>query len=40
VRRGVLADRREADGSSRSPGTSEAAIRNQFAAWLQYMNGG
>jgi phenylpropionate dioxygenase-like ring-hydroxylating dioxygenase large terminal subunit len=39
VRRGVLADRREADGSIRSPGTSEAAIRNQFAAWLQYMNG-
>jgi phenylpropionate dioxygenase-like ring-hydroxylating dioxygenase large terminal subunit len=39
VRRGVLADRREADGSVRSPGTSEAAIRNQFAAWLQYMNG-
>src|SRR5688572_4158902 len=39
VRRGVLADRREPDGSLRSPGTSEAAIRNQFAAWLQYMNG-
>jgi phenylpropionate dioxygenase-like ring-hydroxylating dioxygenase large terminal subunit len=39
VRRGLLADRREADGSIRSPGTSEAAIRNQFAAWLQYMNG-
>jgi hypothetical protein len=37
VRRGVLADERQPDGSQRSPGTSEAAIRNQFAAWKQYM---
>jgi phenylpropionate dioxygenase-like ring-hydroxylating dioxygenase large terminal subunit len=38
VRRGLLADQRQADGSQRSPGTSEAAIRNQFAAWKQYMS--
>jgi phenylpropionate dioxygenase-like ring-hydroxylating dioxygenase large terminal subunit len=38
VRRGVLADERQADGSQRSPGTSEAAIRNQFAAWNRYMS--
>lgn len=37
VRRGVLADRREGDGSIRSPGTSELAIRNQFEAWRGYM---
>ena len=37
VRRGVLADERQADDSQRSPGTSEAAIRNQFAAWQRYM---
>jgi phenylpropionate dioxygenase-like ring-hydroxylating dioxygenase large terminal subunit len=37
VRRGVLADRREPDGSIRSRGTSELAIRNQFAAWKSYM---
>jgi phenylpropionate dioxygenase-like ring-hydroxylating dioxygenase large terminal subunit len=37
VRRGVLADRREGDGSVRSPGTSELAIRNQFEAWRGYM---
>ena len=37
VRRGVLADRRQADGSTLGGGTSELAIRNQFAAWLQYM---
>src|SRR5204863_3086643 len=33
MRRGVLADERQADGSLRTPGTSEAAMRNQFAAW-------
>ncbi|HZQ73082.1 MAG TPA: SRPBCC family protein [Burkholderiales bacterium] len=32
MRRGVLADERGAAGC-RSPGTSEAAVRNQFAAW-------
>lgn len=37
LRRGVLADRREADGSMRSAGTSELAIRNQLAAWQKYM---
>lgn len=37
VRRGVLAERREPDGSIRSVGTSEMAIRNQFAAWKSYM---
>jgi len=37
VRRGVLGDRRQADGSTLGSGTSELAVRNQFAAWLQYM---
>lgn len=37
VRRGVVADRRQADGSTLGSGTSELAIRNQFAAWLQAM---
>ena len=35
VRRGVLADRRQADGSTLGGGTSELAIRNQFEAWLE-----
>ena len=38
VRRGVLADRREADNSVRSGGTSELPIRNQFEAWKQHMS--
>lgn len=38
VRRGALADRRQADGSTLGTGTSELAIRHQFAAWLQYMS--
>jgi phenylpropionate dioxygenase-like ring-hydroxylating dioxygenase large terminal subunit len=37
MRRGALADRRQADGSTQGSGTSELAIRNQFAAWQQYM---
>jgi phenylpropionate dioxygenase-like ring-hydroxylating dioxygenase large terminal subunit len=37
VRRGALADQRQADGSTRGAGTSELAIRNQFEAWKQYM---
>ena len=37
LRRGVLGDRRQADGSTLGSGTSELAIRNQFAAWAQYM---
>ena len=37
VRRGVLADRRQADGSILGAGTSELAIRHQFATWMSYM---
>ena len=37
MRRGVLADQRAADGACRSPGTSEAAMRNQFEAWKRYL---
>jgi len=37
VRRGVLSDRRQADGSTLGGGTSELAIRNQFEAWLRHM---
>jgi phenylpropionate dioxygenase-like ring-hydroxylating dioxygenase large terminal subunit len=37
MRRGVLSDRREADGSSVSHGTSELPIRHQFEAWKQWM---
>ena len=37
VRRGVLADERRPDGSWRSPGTSEIAIRNQFETWKRYL---
>ena len=32
-----LADRGQPDGSMLGSGTSELAIRNQFAAWLQAM---
>ena len=38
VRRGVLVDESQADGSRRSPGTSEVAIRNQFDTWKRYMH--
>jgi hypothetical protein len=38
IRRGAAADRREADGSTTSPGTSEVAIRTQFAAWRRCMS--
>lgn len=37
VRRGVLADARQPDGSIVGPGTSELAIRNQLQAWKSYM---
>ena len=37
LRRGVLSDRRQADGSTLGGGTSELAIRNQFEAWLRHM---
>ena len=37
VRRGALGDRRQADGSTLGGGTSELAVRNQFAAWMRYM---
>ena len=38
VRRGVLADQRQADGSIVSRGTSEMPIRNQFDAWKAWMS--
>jgi phenylpropionate dioxygenase-like ring-hydroxylating dioxygenase large terminal subunit len=38
IRRGAAADRREPDGSTTSPGTSEVAIRTQFAAWRRRMS--
>ena len=37
IRRGVLGDARQADGSVLGAGTSELAIRNQFEAWTRYM---
>jgi hypothetical protein len=37
VRRGVLTDARQPDGSIVGPGTSELAIRNQLEAWKSYM---
>ena len=37
MRRGVLADERSVDGTCRSPGTSEAAVRNQFETWKRYL---
>ena len=37
VRRGVLTDARQSDGSTIGPGTSELAIRNQFEAWKSYL---
>jgi len=38
VRRGVLSDVRQDDGSIHGPGTSELAIRNQFEAWKRCMS--
>jgi phenylpropionate dioxygenase-like ring-hydroxylating dioxygenase large terminal subunit len=37
MRRGVLADRRHADGSIVSAGTSELPIRHQFETWKAWM---
>ena len=37
MRRGVLADRSQADGSIVSGGTSELPIRHQFATWKAWM---
>ena len=37
MRRGVLADARQPDGSTVAPGTSELAVRHQFEAWKGYM---
>ncbi|HET7672364.1 MAG TPA: SRPBCC family protein [Burkholderiales bacterium] len=37
MRRGVLTDRRQADGSVVSSGTSELPVRHQFAAWKSWM---
>jgi hypothetical protein len=37
VSRGFAEDRERADDHVRVPATSEAYIRNQFAAWAGYM---
>ena len=37
-RRGALGDRGQPDGSTLGSGTSELAIRHQFAAWQRYMS--
>src|SRR5262245_54228686 len=37
MRRGVLSDQRQADGSVVSAGTSELPIRHQFATWQRWM---
>ena len=37
MRRGVLADRREPDGSVVAPGTSEMAMRHQYETWQAWM---
>jgi phenylpropionate dioxygenase-like ring-hydroxylating dioxygenase large terminal subunit len=37
MRRGVLADRRQADGSMVSAGTSELPMRHQFETWKAWM---
>jgi phenylpropionate dioxygenase-like ring-hydroxylating dioxygenase large terminal subunit len=37
MRRGVLSDERRADGSIVASGTSELAVRHQFAAWKRWM---
>jgi hypothetical protein len=37
MRRGALSDKRQADGSIVSGGTSELPVRNQFAAWQRWM---
>lgn len=38
MRRGVLTDRREADGSIVASGTSELPVRHQFEAWKAWMS--
>jgi len=37
MRRGVLSDRKQADGSVIAPGTSELPLRHQFEAWKTWM---
>ena len=37
MRRGILGDRRQADGSVVAEGTSELPVRHQFAAWQRWM---
>ena len=37
LRRGALADRRQADGSVTATGTSEMPVRHQFEAWKSWM---
>lgn len=37
MRRGALGDCRQPDGSTLGSGTSELAVRHQFAAWQRYM---
>jgi phenylpropionate dioxygenase-like ring-hydroxylating dioxygenase large terminal subunit len=39
MRRGALGDRRQPDGSTLGSGTSELAVRHQFAAWQRHMAG-
>jgi hypothetical protein len=38
ARRGVFGERRQADGSVISNGTSELAVRHQFATWKAWMS--
>jgi hypothetical protein len=38
MRRGVLAERRGADGATVASGTSEMPMRHQFAAWQRWMS--
>jgi phenylpropionate dioxygenase-like ring-hydroxylating dioxygenase large terminal subunit len=38
MRRGVLAERRGADGATVASGTSEMPVRHQFAAWQRWMS--
>jgi phenylpropionate dioxygenase-like ring-hydroxylating dioxygenase large terminal subunit len=37
MRRGILGDRRQADGAVVAGGTSELPVRHQFAAWQRWM---
>jgi len=38
VSRGLNEDREQTNSYTRTPSTSEAYIRNQFAAWARYMS--